>query len=250
MECPELGYSMEHHKTERQYSLQQILIIQGAAMLPMGLARFVLMPLLMPVLPLHAGILFWILMILGMGWLFVLSLIILRIELGPLTWRAVKTRLWLNHPISPTTGNRCRRAYWLTIPLILYAFMIESSGLFGFIESTFNSWFPMLAPPPFMAFEGLMTPEWQGKHYLYVLLFFSCLFNYLLGEELLFRGILLPKMRGVFGKWDWVMNGVLFSIWHVHKITEIPLFLAGSFFIAFLNRRYRSFWPAIIIHGV
>ena len=36
-------------------------------------------------------------------------------------------------------------------------------------------------------------------------------FNTVLGEELLFRGLLLPRMQGVFGRWDWVANGVLFA---------------------------------------
>ena len=35
--------------------------------------------------------------------------------------------------------------------------------------------------------------------------------NTVLGEELLFRGLLLPRMSGAFGRWDWVANGVLFA---------------------------------------
>ncbi|MHA7964868.1 CPBP family glutamic-type intramembrane protease [Paenibacillus sp. CAU 1782] len=57
-------------------------------------------------------------------------------------------------------------------------------------------------------------------------------------------------MKGAFGKWDWAMNGVLFATYHLHKISEVPLFLIGSLFYGFLNAKYRSFWPAIIIHGV
>jgi membrane protease YdiL (CAAX protease family) len=36
-------------------------------------------------------------------------------------------------------------------------------------------------------------------------------FNTVLGEELLFRGLLLPRMNGVFGERDWLANGVLFG---------------------------------------
>jgi membrane protease YdiL (CAAX protease family) len=78
----------------------------------------------------------------------------------------------------------------------------------------------------------------------------SSLFNYLLGEELFFRGILLPKMNGVFGRWDWAMNGILFASYHVHKIEDVPVFLVSSIFIAYLNKKYRSFYPALLIHGV
>jgi membrane protease YdiL (CAAX protease family) len=37
------------------------------------------------------------------------------------------------------------------------------------------------------------------------------LFNTVLGEELLFRG-LLPRIQGAFGLWDWVANGLLFAV--------------------------------------
>ena len=42
------------------------------------------------------------------------------------------------------------------------------------------------------------------------------IFNTVLGEELLFRGLLLPRMRGAFGRWDWLVNGVLFGVYHLH----------------------------------
>src|SRR2546430_783839 len=62
--------------------------------------------------------------------------------------------------------------------------------------------------------------EFLGSHAGHVLLagawgWFAILvalavFNTALGEELLFRGFLLPRMSGVFGRRDWVANGVLF----------------------------------------
>ena len=41
-------------------------------------------------------------------------------------------------------------------------------------------------------------------------------FNTVLGEELLFRGLLLPRMRAAFGKRDWVANGAIFALYHLH----------------------------------
>jgi membrane protease YdiL (CAAX protease family) len=41
-------------------------------------------------------------------------------------------------------------------------------------------------------------------------------FNTVLGEELLFRGFLLPRMNGAFGRGDWLANGVLFAAYHLH----------------------------------
>ena len=47
-------------------------------------------------------------------------------------------------------------------------------------------------------------------------------FNTILGEELLFRGLLPPRMKGAFGRLDWVANGVLFTIYHLHMPWAIP----------------------------
>ena len=76
------------------------------------------------------------------------------------------------------------------------------------------------------------------------------LFNYLLGEELLFRGVLLPQMAGVFGRWDWVANTVLFGLYHVHKIWAWPSMITTSFGYAWAARRFRSLWMGVIVHGI
>ena len=234
----------------KQYGIGKIVGLWALVALPMVLFRFVLMPILVPIVPFHPGILYWIMMIIGMIWQFVLSVIVLRRELGVLNWVKLKNRLWLNHPVHPKTHKVYKLAYAFTIPIILYAFFFESSGLFGFIEEAINRLIPFMAPEDYTLIENLASPEFVGAWYLLGIALVSCLFNYLLGEELFFRGILLPQMRGAFGKWDWAMNGVLFATYHLHKIAEIPLFIIGSIFYGFLNAKYRSFWPAVIIHGV
>ena len=75
-------------------------------------------------------------------------------------------------------------------------------------------------------------------------------FNYFLGEEFLFRGVLLPRMQGVFGKYDWAANAVLFGLYHLHKPWMIPSIIVGSLAITWPARRFRSNWMAIIVHGV
>jgi uncharacterized protein len=71
-----------------------------------------------------------------------------------------------------------------------------------------------------------------------------------LGEELLFRGVLLPRMRGVFGRVDWVANGVIFTLYHVHAPWLMPLtFVDGIFLDAYPSRRFQSAWMGIIVHS-
>ena len=75
-------------------------------------------------------------------------------------------------------------------------------------------------------------------------------FNTVLGEELLFRGLLLPRMRGVFGRGDWVANGLLFTLYHLHMPWAMPHVLLDTFLLAFPSRRYRSAVLGIVVHSV
>ena len=75
-------------------------------------------------------------------------------------------------------------------------------------------------------------------------------FNTVLGEELLLRGLLLPRMRGVFGRGDWVANGALFAIYHLHQPWTIPATLVdGVFLLAYPSRRFRSALMGIVAHS-
>ena len=100
-----------------------------------------------------------------------------------------------------------------------------------------------------MQIQRLVDPQFQGQWWILGLALVSLAFNYVLGEELLFRGVLLPKMAGVFGRWDWVANAVLFGLYHVHKVWVLPSMIASSFG-TWAARRYRSLMIGIIVHGV
>ena len=74
-------------------------------------------------------------------------------------------------------------------------------------------------------------------------------FNTVLGEELLFRGYLLPRMNGVFGRRDWLANGVLFAVYHLHMPWAIPGALLDTFVISYPSKRYRSALIGIVVHS-
>jgi membrane protease YdiL (CAAX protease family) len=70
-----------------------------------------------------------------------------------------------------------------------------------------------------------------------------------LGEELLFRGLLLPRMSRTFGRWDWLVNGLLFAGYHVHIPWAMPsILLLDTFALALPSRRYRSALIGIAVH--
>ena len=110
--------------------------------------------------------------------------------------------------------------------------------------------FPTLQAPTFTDQSQLVTPAFKGQWWLLGIVLLSHLLNYFLGEEFLFRGVLLPRMRGVFGKYDWAANSVLFGFYHVHKPWMIPTIMLSSVAYTFPPRRFRSNWMAVIVHGV
>ena len=74
-------------------------------------------------------------------------------------------------------------------------------------------------------------------------------FNTVLGEELLFRGLLLPRMNGAFGDKDWVANGLLFAGYHLHMPWVIPASLVDMFLVAYPAKRYRSALFSMAVHS-
>lgn len=74
--------------------------------------------------------------------------------------------------------------------------------------------------------------------------------NTVLGEELLFRGLLLPRMSGAFGRGDWIANGVLFAVYPLHVLGVIPqTLLVDTLVLGYASRRYRSALVGIAVHS-
>jgi membrane protease YdiL (CAAX protease family) len=215
----------------------------------MALLAFVAAPALIAQSSIKAGLVFWMLMVAGMIWQFVVSVVVLRVELGTLRWSVVRDRIWLNRPRDPRTGEP-RRILWLWVLPAIAANVAGGLLAAGLDDAWKGMLVGILPEPEYTAIQGLADPSLEGQWWIFALALVSCLFNYLLGEELLFRGVLLPRMAGVFGRWDWVANTVLFGLYHVHKIWAIPGIILSSFGFAWATRRYRSLWMGVITHGV
>jgi len=86
-------------------------------------------------------------------------------------------------------------------------------------------------------------------NFLFVLLYFiiGLVFN-IFGEEIYYRGFLLPRMRGVIDKWDWVANGVLFTLKHVYQRWLYPGLLVGGLGFAFAAGPLGSLPLAMVYH--
>lgn len=249
-----------HDANDRPYHLAQILSIWAAAALPMALLGWAVTPVLAPVIDRTAGITGVarvILLTLGLMWQFILSMIIVYREAGGLSWPAIRQRLWLNTPRDPKTGAPRRKLWLWLVPLCLLfpAFEFIVMPAMG-LNKLWVSLFPFLAErPEYSVSSFFASPEIRarlvGAWWFLGLFIVLAVFNTVLGEEFLFRGVLLPKMSGVFGHWDWAANGFLFGIYHLHQPWGIPgNILVGTLLFALPARYFRSTWMAVVVHSV
>ena len=227
-----------------QYSLTKILAVWAAAALPMGALAWIVAPVLddhfsgEANVPLVKALL--LLLTAGLIWQFVLVLILVRREQGTLRWPVVREALWLRSPRDPKSGRRGGRVWLVLIPLFVL-FYLE-----------------MFLPEPWKSenrdFAHFLDTD-VGKHFFsgawgwFAVIVILSIFNTVLGEELLFRGLLLPRMNGAFGRFDWLANGVLFAAYHLHEPWVFLSPLADSIVLAYPTKRYRSAWIGIAVHS-
>jgi membrane protease YdiL (CAAX protease family) len=229
----------------KQYSLAQILTVWAAAALPMGLVSWVVAPAIKDSfsgagnVPLFKALL--LLLTIGLIWQFLLVAGLVWREQRTLRWAVVRDVLWLRAPRSPSTGRVGGRLWLLVIP----ASLLFAAGEFVPTFSTpanrdFSTWIGSHAGRQFM----------HGNWTWFFVILALFLFNTVLGEELLFRGLLLPRMKRVFGRRDWIANATLFTLYHVHMPWLMPgTLLADTFAYVYPSRRYQSAWFGIAVHS-
>lgn len=232
-----------------QYSLMQILGIWAAAALPMGAILWVVMPLVNRSTTTEPGLIYLPLITGGLVWQGVLAYLILRREVVPFTWPNLKQRLWLNPPLNPRTKEPSWKLLWWTLPIAALILAWDEIEPLGWLNDWWLDTFPFLEAPDYALIENLSEPA-VGQWWLLGVLVPLIIFNYLLGEELIFRGILLPRMYGTFGRWAVVANGLLFATYHIHLIWALPsAIILRDWVYAWAAQRYRSFWASALVHG-
>jgi membrane protease YdiL (CAAX protease family) len=72
----------------------------------------------------------------------------------------------------------------------------------------------------------------------------------ILGEELVWRGVVLPRMEAQLGAWAWLWNGLLWGLFHLsfgpgNLIVLLPTLLL----VPFVAQRRRNTWLAVLMHA-
>lgn len=210
---------------------------------------------------------FWGLMpaLINMGWLpyyaylmsiglplvlmFVAALVYLPVEGILLTWTNLKAR----YRLAPLD-----RTQWLWIVGVIIVCGIIGTGIMSQVSGLLiqNGLIPILdSLPDFLrplsadalrAYDeavGGFTNNWWPFIAMFVVLFFN-----IIGEELWWRGVVLPRQELAFGRWVWVVHGVMWAFFHVFKWWDIVTLLPITLGLTYLAYRYKNTTPGIVIH--
>ena len=99
--------------------------------------------------------------------------------------------------------------------------------------------------PSFMQFEPLSA----GRYWL-LLVWAPYWITNILGEEFLWRGVMLPRQEIAFGKYAWLIHGFGWGLFHIAfgwqlLITLIPLIFIQSYLV----QKTGNSWVGVIMHG-
>ena len=188
----------------------------------------------------------------GTGAELIVGLVLLRREGYPLTIAGLRERIRLHWP-------KGWKSWGLAVLLLILGIVVSTlmgpvskalAGVPGFVPP---SWWPAISNPT-VEVKGVadIFPDVNLKgNFLFLFAFFVIgLVGNIFGEEIYYRGYLLPRMHGVFGRWDWVANGILFTLKHVYQRWLYPGVLVGGLLFAFAAGPMGSLPLAMIYHWV
>ncbi len=124
---------------------------------------------------------------------------------------------------------------------------IIAIGFFSLlIMKIFEAFLPRVeTQPPFMSFEPL-TPD----RYWILLLWLPYWILNILGEEILWRGTLLPRQEIVFGKQTWLVHGFFWGIFHIAFGWQLFVTLLPVLFIqSYVVQKRKNSWTGVVIHA-
>jgi membrane protease YdiL (CAAX protease family) len=152
-----------------------------------------------------------------------------------------------------------RRGWLWSIAGLVVTFL--SIGVLAFSAQWLVTAIPAIAPPDFFpvwlkpgaSFSVALFADFIGAplkgNWGVALLFVVMLFFNIAGEELWWRGYILPRQELAHGRWAWAIHGLLWLLWHVtfypwQALALLPICLV----IPFIAQRLHNTWPAVIIH--
>ena len=171
-----------------------------------------------------------------------------RLEGRDWNWTGIRDRLRLQ--------RMTRRDWAWTLGLVLATFAIQYA--IGPVAAWFSGVTFYQAPREFSDFmAGMRRADFgfdlTGRWDVWLFITIGMLVFNICGEELWWRGVILPRQELVFGKWAWLVNGLLWDLFHFFYHTNLGSvvgYLAATVPLAYVAQRTRNTWPGIIAHFI
>jgi membrane protease YdiL (CAAX protease family) len=169
-----------------------------------------------------------------------------------LSWTGIADRFRL---------GRMNGRSWLWA-LGLLALMLVSAGALSFTARWVSSlvappayWPPELKPGAAPTSTGaalpteLMGVPLAGNWWILPVLLASLVIA-TLGEELWWRGYILPRQELVYGSRTWLVHGLLWAAFHLFAPWNFIGILPGCLALSYVAQRLKNTWPGIVAHGL
>lgn len=141
----------------------------------------------------------------------------------------------------------------------LFALIMVGYGVFNQMSLWFigQGWLPLpkglsALLDPRVTLGSSVLDEMVGGQILgnwgVVILYIVMLSFNIVGEELWWRGYLLPRQEKRYGRSAWVWHGLLWTAFHVFKWWDLIGLLPVCLAIAYVSQRTKNNWPAFIAH--
>ena len=92
---------------------------------------------------------------------------------------------------------------------------------------------------------GQMRGQWSLLVLFLVLYFFN-----IVGEELWWRGIILPRQELVFGRFTWLVHGLMWACFHLFKYWDILTLVPVCLSIAWISQKRQNNWAGLLAHAI
>jgi membrane protease YdiL (CAAX protease family) len=100
--------------------------------------------------------------------------------------------------------------------------------------------------PSFMAFE----PLGPGRYWILGAWLPFFVLN-IVGEEFVWRGVVLPRQEAAFGERAWLVNGAFWLLFHAAFPWQVLLTLVPiTLILPNIAQRRHNIWPGVIIHAL
>jgi membrane protease YdiL (CAAX protease family) len=227
--------------------LGRSLLLFGVPAMAMFLCFYVLMPALIEIgiLPFYA---YSAALIIPLAGLLVAALVAYRAEGNPFTWQAMAARFrW---------RRMDGRAWLWTLGVLVLQIAI------WFLLQQLSAWLiaadivpvpqnlPAFLDPQTAATGGVYDRAVGGLqgNWGFIATSLAVLIFNMLGEEMWWRGYILPRQELAFGKWTWLVHGLMWTGFHAYKwwdlLSLLPLCLGLSYVVC----RLRNNTPGLVMH--